>query len=148
MKRAVSYYAGPEDADFSARTPEEYLASLFEDVPDAELEAEVRRRGHVVVVVERRPRKVQSSWVRFMAMNVWHYIVEEFDAEYGGAHGAKRAPRNVVRELSGVIERIIARHLCAYWCEEVARRAWTPDEVLRVLRRRRARRSRREREGR
>jgi hypothetical protein len=141
VSRAVSYYSGPEDTDFSARTPEEYLVSLFEDVPDAELEAEARKRGDVVVV-ERRPRKVQSSWVRFVATSVWHHIIEEFDEEYGGAHGHKKAPRGVVQALSDVIERIVTQHLRAYWCEEVARRVWTPDGVLRVVRRRRARRRR------
>jgi hypothetical protein len=141
VRRAISYYSGPEDSEFSARTPEEYLVSLFEGVPDVELDAEVVRRGSVVVV-ERRPRKVQSSWVRFVATSVWHHIIEEFDEEYGGAHGHKKPPRGVVREIADVIERIVAQHLRAYWCEEVARRVWTPDEVLRAVRRRRARRRR------
>jgi len=141
VTRAVSYYAGPEDGEFFSCTPEEYLESLFEDVPDDELEAEVRKGGDVVVVVvvEYRPWEMQSEWVRSVAGEVWCYVVEEFDAEFGSTHNADESVRDAVETLAPVIERLVSRHLCPYWCDEVSRRTWTVDEVLAVVRRRRRR---------
>jgi hypothetical protein len=144
VKRAVSYYAGPEDGEFSAHTPEEYLESFFEDVPDNELEDEVRRRGDVVIV-EYRPREVKSEWLSHAAESAWYCIVEEFEAEYGSTYGTLRAPPGVVEALMPAIERLVSRNLCAYWCDEVSRRIWTAEEVLAVLRRGRLRRRRRAR---
>lgn len=127
------FFGGPDDENFHAKTPAEYIIDKFDggvlDVVLADL-------VDGVVVVEYHRKQVGHLWLERQAERLLEAFDEQFDEEYSYDDTCVRGDADIAtvsRELTDLLTRHVARNMRVYWCEEVARRTYTRDEVLAVL---------------
>lgn len=127
------FYGGPDDENFHAKTPEEYLIDKFDggvlDVALADLIDGVE-------VVEYRRKQVDPQWLQHRADLLLEEFEQRFDEEYSYDDTCVRGDADIAtfnKELTDLLTRHVARNMRVYWCEEVSRRTYTRDEVWAVL---------------
>lgn len=126
------FFGGPDDENFHAKTPAEYIIDKFDG---GVLDVALADIVDGVVVVEYRRRQVDHQWLELQA----EHLLEAFDEQFSEEHGdddctrgdSDRAPFEV--ELVDLLRRHADRNLRVYWSEEVSRRTYTRDEVWAML---------------